>query len=442
MKVISRRAAVMLVFIALFVCGFCILIGSYFVNAQTWVQYPTNRHLYTEGQPKAGTIYDRNGVILARTVNSKRVYNSDEETRTALMQAIGDSKGDVSTGAQVAFAKNLTGWNLLNGAYNSQGKDISLTLDANLCKVAYEALDGRKGTVGVYNYKTGEIICMASSPSFDPENPPDIKSNPEQYKGVYLNRLFSATYTPGSIFKLVTSAAAIDNIPDIDQETFNCTGTLTIGGGKVTCPEVHGKVNFEQALADSCNIAFGQIAQKLGASTLQKYAEKAGFNSSLSVDGIHLAVGKVNLKSASAYNLAWASVGQHTDTANPATYIAYVGAIANDGVSVTPRLLKNSSSATTNILSAGTAEKLKKMMRNDVVSNYGDGNFEGLKLCAKTGTAELSGEQPDSWFVGFMDRSDCPLAFAVVVENGGWGISTAGPIANEVLQAAAKTLVK
>lgn len=443
MKVLSKRAAVLLFFLIAFVCGTFIFIGTYVKSASTWVQYPANKHLYTNGQPNVGTIYDRNDEVLAQTVGGVRKYNSDKTVRTATMQDVGDSNGDVATGAQVAFAKQLSGWNLLNGAYrfDTGGNDIKLTLDANLCAVAYKALDGRKGTVGVYNYKTGEILCMVSFPSFDPENPPDIKSDPTKYTGVYMNRLLSSTYTPGSVFKLVTAAAAIDNIPDINQRIFDCTGVLNVDGGKVTCPEVHGKVNFVQALADSCNVTFGQITLELGASTLQKYAEKAGFNSSLYVNGIKTAEGKVNVTNADKLNLAWAGIGQYTDTANPLTYMAYVGAIANGGVRVTPRLLENSTSTEAQILSANTAKTLGAMMRNDVLSNYGDSNFKGLELCAKTGTAQLSkGEQPDSWFVGYMDRADCPLAFVVVVENGGSGITAASPVAGKVLQAAASSI--
>ena len=443
MKIMSKRAVVLLVFLIAFLAGVAVFLQSYIRNAATWVEYPANKHLYSGGQLRTGTIADRNGMVLLQTVNGVKKYNSDKSVRTALMQAVGDSGGNVAAGAQTAFAHQLSGWNLLGGAFHlgDGGSEVRLTLDANLCTVAYNALAGRKGTVGVYNYKTGEILCMASSPSFDPENPPDIASDPQKYVGVYMNRLFSATYTPGSVFKLVTAAAAIDRIPNINQQTFDCTGYWAVGGGRVTCPEVHGKVNFTQALADSCNISFGQIALQLGASTLQEYARKAGFNSSLSVDGIRTAAGKVDVTKAKEADLAWAGVGQYTDTANPLNFMAYVGAIANDGVRVTPRLLANSASGSARILSSGTAQTLGKMMRNDVVSNYGDSKFKGLQLCAKTGTAQLSeGEEPDSWFAGYMDRDDCPLAFVVVVENGGAGITAAGPVANKVLQAAVGSL--
>ena len=443
MKIMSGRAAVLLVFLAAFLIGIALFLQSYVRNASEWVQYPANKHLYSNGQLKTGSIVDRNGTVLLQTVNGVKKYNSDKSVRTALMQAVGDSGGNVAAGAQTAFAGRLSGWNLFNGVFHlgGGGSRIRLTLDANLCTTAYNALAGRKGTVGVYNYKTGEILCMASSPSFDPENPPDIGADPKKYVGVYMNRLFSAAYTPGSVFKLVTAAAAIDRISNISQQTFDCTGYWAVGGGRVTCPEVHGKVDFTQALADSCNISFGQIALQLGASTLQEYAEKAGFNSSLSVNGIRTAEGKVDVARAKEADLAWAGVGQYTDTANPLNFMAYMGAIANDGVRVTPRLLAGPTGGSTRILSAGTAQTLGKMMRNDVVSNYGDSKFKGLQLCAKTGTAQLSeGEEPDSWFAGFMDRDDCPLAFVVVVENGGAGITAAGPVASKVLQAAVTTL--
>lgn len=441
MKILSRRGAILLAFLLAFLVGFGVFARDYTAKAATWVKYPANKHYYVNGQPIVGTVYDRNGQVLAQTVGSVRKYNANAVIRTALMQDIGDSAGNVSTGVQVVFANRLSGWNLVNGAFrlNTAGKDIRLTLDADLCATAYQALAGRSGTVGVYNYRTGEILCMVSSPSFDPENTPDVKANAAAYEGVYRNRFLSGTYTPGSVFKLVTSAAAIDTISDINQKTYNCAGVLTIGPDKVTCPEVHGTVNFKEALADSCNVAFGQIALQLGSSTLQSYAEKAGFNFALKVDGIPTVAGKVDLSKAKGANLAWAGIGQYTDTANPLNFMAYVGAIANGGVRVDPRILTDSTSPTAQVLSAPTAKQLGDMMRNDVVSNYGDSRFKGLQLCAKTGTAQLApGQKSDSWFAGYMARSDCPLAFVVVVEHGGWGISAASPIAGTVLQAAVK----
>lgn len=439
MKILSRRAAIMILFIIAFLVGVFVLLESYLTNAPKWAQYPSNQHLFANGQPKSGTIFDRNGLVLSQTVKGKKAYNSDQTIRTAVMQDVGDSNGDVSTGAQVAFRGQMTGWSLLNGVYNANStvKDVHLTLDAKLCAAAYNALDGRRGTIGVFNYKTGEILCDVSYPSFDPENPPDVKSDPQKYNGIYMNKLLSSTYTPGSIFKLVTAAAAIDNLPNVENRTFHCTGSYYIGNKAVTCPQAHGYVSFKLALSDSCNTTFATLAHELGGQTLQKYAEKAGCNSSLSVDGIKTATGKVNTANVKDVNLGWAGIGQYTDTVNPLNYMAYVGAIANDGVRVNPRLLTSSTSPRTRILSTETANYIKSMMRFDVQHNYGDWRYPGLMLCAKSGTAQLSeGEKPNAWFVGFMEKQDSPLAFVVVIENGGAGSSVAGPVAGKVLKAA------
>jgi Cell division protein FtsI/penicillin-binding protein 2 len=205
-------------------------------------------------------------------------------------------------------------------------------------------------------------------------------------------------------------------------------------------------VDFQEALAQSCNIAFGEIALELGGATLQKYADKAGFNSRLEVDGIKTAVGKVSVADAQGGDLAWAGIGQYSDTANPLNYMAYVGAIANEGVRVTPRLIKNESIKSVlfgdpvqkkRILSAETADQLGEMMRNDVKKVYGENNFKGLELSAKSGTAEVGKDKkPHSWFVGFLNREDCPLAFVVVVENSGSGSKVAGSVAAKVLKTA------
>jgi peptidoglycan glycosyltransferase len=456
LKLLSKRAVLVFILSLLLVLGAFAFVINYLANGSSWVQYPYNKHLYTDGEmTRAGTIYDRNGEILAQTVDGKRVFNENKTVRKAVMHAVGDLGGNVATGAQVAFGQRLSGWNLLSGVYRFQqaynpGMDLTLTLDADLCAAAYKALGGQKGAVGIYNYKTGEILCMVSSPSFDPKNPPDIEAKPETYEGVYINRLLSAAYTPGSVFKLVTAAAAIDKLSNIDTKSYHCEGEMEIGGVMLTCPSAHGDVTLEQALAESCNIAFAQITLELGADTLQKYAEKAGFNSSLTVDGIRTAVSTIDVVDAEDADLAWAGVGQYSDTANPLNMMAYVGAIANGGVRVTPRLIADdgmlsgiasSVGRKTRILSADTAEKLGAMMRNDVVSNYGEYNYSGLELCAKSGTAEVGGgKAPNAWFVGFLNREDCPLAFVVIIENGGAGSKVAGPVAAKALKAAVSSM--
>lgn len=450
LKILKKRTWMLLVLSLMIVFGLVIFVGHYIKNASIWVQHPTNKHLYSNGQLiAAGTIFDRKGEVLFEKIEGTPKYHEDKNVRKATMHVIGDSNGNVASSAQVAFGEKLSGWNLVGGAYRFNKSDgarmkITLTIDADLCGEAYKALNGRNGAVGVYNYKTGEILCMVSTPTFDPQNKPDVEGDPNKYKGAYINRFLSTTYTPGSVFKLVTAGAAIDNLKDLSSRVYNCRGEVQINGKRVTCLSKHGEIGFEKALAESCNVAFAEISLELGREKLQRYAEKVGFNSSIRVDNINTAVGKIKLSNAEDVELAWAGIGQHTDTANPLNFMTYVGSIANDGVRVSPKLLKKNDIVSgfldytkggKRIISAKTANKLKAMMRYNVTEGYQEKNYQGLELCAKTGTAEVGVDQkPHAWFVGFMDRDDLPLAFVVVVENGGSGIQVAAPIAKRILE--------
>ncbi|MGI6097720.1 MAG: penicillin-binding transpeptidase domain-containing protein [Dethiobacteria bacterium] len=452
MKLLLRRAAILLFFSLLVLVGLVIFTWQYVNNSSTWVQHPANRHLYANGKPiNLGTIYDRAGRVLLQMIDGSMSFHGDKTVRTAVMHATGDMHNNVETSAQMAFPDRLSGWNIINGIYrlksrSGSGSNLTLTLDAELCAAAYEELSGRKGTVGIYNYQTGEILCMVSAPSFDPENPPDIDADPEKYEGVYINRLLSAVYTPGSVFKLVTAAAAIENIENIEEKRFYCDGKLQIGGDLVTCMSAHGEISLSQALASSCNVAFGQLSLELGPEKLQRYAELAGFNSSLEVNGIKTAAGRVELADAKDVELAWAGIGQYTNTANPLNFMAYMGAIANDGLLVNPRILRErrvlsfvnaSAGENKQIFSPDTAKKLKALIRESTLSIYGEDTMRGLGLCAKSGTAEVGGgKRPHAWFAGFLDSEEFPFAFVVVIENGGFGSRVAAPVALKVLQAA------
>ena len=181
---------------------------------------------------------------------------------------------------------------------------------------------------------------MVSTPTFDPANPPDIAADDPAWDGVYVNRLLSANSIPGSIFKVVTINAAIENIPDLFQRKWTCTGSVNIGGEEVTCPHAHGEQDIEEALANSCNGVFGQLTVELGGETMQKYADAAGLTKSIKVDGIQSSVGKFDF-SGNDNQLAWSGVGQGQDTLCPINMLQYMGAIANGGKAAVPRLIEN-----------------------------------------------------------------------------------------------------
>ncbi|MFB0919776.1 MAG: penicillin-binding transpeptidase domain-containing protein, partial [Oscillospiraceae bacterium] len=129
-------------------------------------------------------------------------------------------------------------------------------------------------------------------------------------------------------------------------------------------------------------------------------------------------------------------IGQYDDLISPIAMLRFVSAIANDGVAREPVILKNSNSRSTQLMETDTAKKVRELMSYNVAYAYGQGNFPNLKICAKTGTAELGDGTSNAWFVGFLDDTEHPLAFTVVIERGGGGLANAGPVANAVLQAA------
>lgn len=449
MKKIEKRAVVCLLLAAALLLGLAFFTGRFLLKGGSWASSAFNRHLYnTSGVLSSGTVLDRDGDVLSSVDgNGNRTYYEGADVRKATLHAVGDLQGNIGTGALSAFADKLTGYDLVNGAFAAhQGGSLYLTIDARYNYEAYRALNGHGGAVAVYNYKTGEILCMVSAPTYDPlDVPSDILTN-DRYKGAYLNRFLSSTFTPGSVYKTVTAAAAIEKIPDLDARTWNCTGTAAIGEETIICSGVHGTQTFRQALANSCNVAFAEIAVELGANTLASYTEKAGLMDSYSVNGLPTAKGTFNFSGITDGQLGWAGVGQFHDAVNPCGLMVYMGAVANGGKAAVPKLLLktrnvlglptsvNLTHRTGTLINGKTAGTLAELMANNVTETYGTGRFPNMDICAKSGTAEVGvGETPHAWFAGFLRNEDAPYAFVVLVENGGGGSSVAGTVAGKVL---------
>lgn len=453
MNRVKTRTFTALVLVFAMLAGLLIYVVSYITSGAQWASFKANRDVFRNGTIMTGTVTDRNGVVLTTAADGERTYHSDAAIRKATMHAVGDRNGSIGPSVLNRYASRLIGYDPINGVFSlsDRGSTIRLSLDAELCKTALQALDSANGTILVYNYQTGEILCMVSTPTYDPDNVPDLTKS-AGFEGVYLNRAISSTFTPGSIFKLVTSAAAIEKIPDIDERTFSCPGSIEINGKKVTCHSTHGSVSFRQALASSCNCAFAQIALELGGETLEHYARALGITSSFSMDVIDTASGNVDLQEDGSWELAWAGIGQSTDLVNPLAYLRLMGAIANGGTAVTPRFVLSvrdtlgvpttiTPKTSQKLLSEKTADRIREMMAYNVTANYGTSNYPGLSLCAKSGTAEVGGDkQPHAWFVGFLQDTDTPLAFVVLMENSGSGSQVAGAAANKVLQDAVTRL--
>ena len=428
MKKVKNRAGFVLLLALLCICGLSVYCYRYVTQGSDWVAWSANAGLYS-ADSAMGKVVDRNGVLLADA--SAKSYSEDYTTRVSNYHLVGDYTGNVGTGVLNQLADKLTGFNLVTGTYHTDAPTLELTVDAALNNTAYAALAGRSGSVLVCNYETGESSCMGSSPAIDPTNPGTVPD------GAYLNHGISSTYVPGSVYKLVTLAAALDNIDDIWDRTFTCNGSVMVEGSQLNCTGVHGTQTIEQALAHSCNCAFSELSQLLGPDILAEYAEKLGMTTRHDIDGIPTAAGSYEKFEPGTINLSWSGIGQATDLVCPYSMLRLAAAVGNGGTLVEPTLLGyGTNKRTTQLLSSETAGYMADMMSYSVQASYGTGTFPGLNICAKTGTAEVGDGTDHAWFVGFLNDDAHPYAFVVQVERGGGGLSVAGSIANRVLQAA------
>ena len=449
MNRIAGRAWITLLLVALLLAGFVFFLCEYVAQASQWVVFTGSPHAYTDGDLNVGVVTDRDGVLLLQ-MEQKRLYSDDAALRMATVHWLGDRYGNIESPALSAHAEALVGYDLLNGVYNygSQHGVTQLTLSSRVQTIALEAMGTYKGTVAVYNYKTGELLCAVTSPNYDPDNVPDLENDTTgEFDGMYVNRFTQSNYIPGSIFKIVTLAAALETIPDIEDQQFVCTGSYMIGADEVICDDVHWNQDLKMAFRNSCNCAFAQIAQQLGGETLTRYVEQYGITSPVNFDGITTAAGNYEAIGASEFDMAWSAIGQYNDQVNPCAFLTYVGAIANGGKGVKPHIVKeikvgNASTYTASpvvgdrIMSASAARIVQEYMAFNVEDKYGSENFPGLTVCAKTGTAEVGGDKkPNAMLAGFVSDKEYPLAFIVCIEDGGYGKTVCVPILSKVLMA-------
>ncbi len=449
MRNTTRRTYIIIFLIIAFFIGLGIMLYSFISDGDTWVANRANALIYKGGElTVAGTIYDSDGEVLVSTENGKRKYNSNYYKRLSTLHVVGDSAGYIATGVQTLYRSNLIGYNFVEGIYGTlsrdEGTDIKTTIDADVCAEAYSAMNGNKGTVIVYNYQTGEVICMVSAPTYDPQNKPkDIDTNTSgKYNGIYMNRAISGVFTPGSTFKVVTAICAIENIPDLYTRKFKCTGKKTFGKGDVICNGVHGTLTFERSLNVSCNSVFSELANEVGKDKLTETVRALGFGKNVTISKAKTVRSTFDVSSSTKLDLGWAGIGQYTTLVNPSQMLMFMGAIANGGKAMTPYIVEESSEivdikskVNSNIkLSEETAKKTKKLLRSNVKNYYSDNKFPGLEMCGKTGSAEVSNGRSHAWFVGFSQKKNFPYAIVVCLENGGLGYTHAIPVANRVMQ--------
>jgi peptidoglycan glycosyltransferase len=354
-----------------------------------------------------------------------------------------------------------------------EGGNVVTTLNAAAQKAAYEGLKGRgKGAVAAIEPSTGKILALASYPSYDPStiagysadderawNKLQKKNNPDN---PMLNRALRETYPPGSTFKVVTAAAALENglYTQADQKTktplpWTMPGTTTVlkNEGNIPCENATLRV----ALQWSCNTVFGKVGSDLGNDKMLEQAKKFGFTSEQFTPV--RANASVFSEDMAPSEVALSSIGQFNTAATPLQMAMVASAVANDGTLMKPYMVDKLQARSVDTieqtdpeelsqpLSEENAQILQSMMETVVDEGTGkNARIPGVKVGGKTGTAQHgvdNSEKPYAWFISYAKLSDgsSPVAVAVVVEDeaadrgdiSGGGL--AAPIAKSVMEA-------
>lgn len=419
----------------------------------------------------AGDILDRNGVVLATVdADGNRVYQADETARRSVVHVVGDMQNNVNHGVESFMSRYLYGYEFTleeqlaaQEAGSAKGDNVFLTIDANLCayidRVFSASVPEATGAVVVLNYKTGETLADMSFPNYDPLNvTSQVKNSPLK---PFWNRAVQMQKASGSTFKIITAAAALDNYAGMDamSTVYTCDGRLKIGDRYITDAGTdgvgegstlvsHGSLSLRRAFALSCNNTFAYIAGQLGDRLLRKEAEKFGFNDNFLFNDIVCENSVYPVTNRTALEVAWTGAGQSALLTTPLHMCMVAASVANDGVMMEPKLVRNVVSQTgilrktmtskvyRTVMEPAVAAILKSYMREVVTNGTGSkAAVNGHIICGKTGSSERDDQtETDAWFVGFIDEAQSPYAVCVVVENAGGGGSVSAPIARQIFQ--------
>ena len=332
------------------------------------------------------------------------------------------------------------------------GRDLYLTMDLDFQKFARFKLGKRWGVILAMNPRTGDILVMASYPGYD-SNYPAMASKPSRPVS-YLNKAIQENYPPASTFKLVTAVAGVESGISPEHK-YLCEGYYYLPGWKrpFKCDNTsgHGVLDLSHAIEHSCNIYFYRAARKMGPVNLLRHAAMFGYGTRTGIDLPFEIPGHLPIQSADDMypgNLLNISIGQGDITATPLQVLCSYCLFANGGRMVKPHLLgylsgegrgdhHNKEWRRIDIPSEGGRAILKGLV-NVVDSRGGTAHNAGFqkewKVAGKTGTAERSGREDDAWFVCFAPYDDPEVAVLVMIEEGGFGGSTAAPLAREILE--------
>ncbi|WAP51965.1 penicillin-binding protein 2 [Arthrobacter sp. ATA002] len=331
-----------------------------------------------------------------------------------------------------------------------QGASVELTIDSELQQLAYDLIpEGQKGSIVMMEPKTGNILAMVSKPSYDTNllaghDTQVVEQNMEQLLTVeglspYRNAATQSLLAPGSVFKLVDAAAALES-GDFDADTLiDNPSSLPLPGTNISLPNftngncgIRSEATIGFALEQSCNTVFAQIAWDLGEDAIASQAEKFGFNQALSLPerGIQEVAPSGFPTEMDQAQLAQASIGQYSVTATPLEIAMMSSAIANNGVQMTPNLIRNVRAADLSIIDEPEPEVLNTSVSPETARQLTDwmvgvvnngtasaARVSGFQVAGKTGTAEVENRGDNAWFTGFAPADDPEVAISIVMED-------------------------
>jgi peptidoglycan glycosyltransferase len=357
----------------------------------------------------------------------------------------------------------IAGWStlgrqLVTNEKRPRGQDLMLTLDAELQRMAFRLLDGHRGAIVLLRPDDGAIRTLVSSPSYDPNRITPALFQETGPGAALLNRATQGLYPPGSAFKIVVAAMALEagfsgtldcpadgfttsaryrKIRDHEYYTTRNVGSTWQG---------HGRIDLTTALARSSNVFFAKLGVGFGHDAFYAITDQMHFNRRIILqespygDWLMGTGDTPRLDASDQYGLAQMSIGQGAALVTPSHMALITAAIANRGLAVRPRIVEaEGPRPLAYFMGQSTADRLSAMMRR-VVTNGTARGIDGpqLAIAGKTGTAENPHGGPHSWFVGFAPADRPKLAVAILVEHGGYGSAKAAPIAKSLLLKAAE----
>lgn len=476
---LGNRLTVLVTFFSLL---FALLIANLtyvqVVRAPDYQQRSNNNHTIAKSAyVQRGSIITSDGVTLAESLKqADGTYVRTYPQGTLAAHTVGYlSTRYGATGIEASMNESLTGhadystWQ--NALYSlagiqQPGNSVALTIDSRIQQAAENALKGRVGSIVVLDPKTGAVLAKASSPTYTYGDISKIIENSDS-NGELVDRSTQTLYTPGSTFKVVTLAQALEKGTANLDTTYPAPGSMTIGNAAVTNigTKDYGSLTLRQAFAYSANTVFGQLATQIGPQDLVARAKLFGYGSSLGQDFSTKTSLMPNPSEMTEWETAWSGIGQpvgnHASPAGPQTTVMQnavtTAAIANGGVVMNPYVVDHVLSpegitvSTTQpkslgrAVSANTANSVKEAMLEVVQNGSGtSAQIRGTRVAGKTGTAEAGHGIVDSLFVGFAPYDNPTVAISICVEGSsgddvhGLASKLAGTVISQTLRAQAE----